>query len=197
MASQITSLTIVYSTFCSGPDQRKHQSSASLAFVEGIHRWPVNSPHKGPVTRKMFPFDDVILLCRIWYIQIHKTRGHNVYLQIFSKTCYTTRTNDDQMASPYIQLFIWSFSCVISNDQILSTLPIIHCNTPVCYLEWNVYVIWNEMFHQNLITKTYRKLHVVFWFCWMNSTHAAQGVYFAYIIARSRYKEVNIIQNDS
>ena len=42
-------------------DQRKHQSSASLAFVWGIHRWPVNSPHKWPVTRKMFPFDDVIM----------------------------------------------------------------------------------------------------------------------------------------
>ena len=39
---------------------KKRQSSASLAFVRGIHRWPVNSPHKGPVTRKMFPFDDVI-----------------------------------------------------------------------------------------------------------------------------------------
>ena len=54
-----TRLTIVYSTVYSGTDQRKHQSSASLAFVLGIHRWPVNSPHKGPVTRKMFPFDDV------------------------------------------------------------------------------------------------------------------------------------------
>ena len=62
MASQITSLTIVYSTVYSGADQRKHQSSASLAFVRGIHRWPVNSPHKGPVTRKMFPFYDVIMI---------------------------------------------------------------------------------------------------------------------------------------
>ena len=59
MTSQITSHTIVYSTVYSGADQRKHQSSASLAFVMGIHRWPVNSPYKGPVTRKMFPFDDV------------------------------------------------------------------------------------------------------------------------------------------
>ena len=50
MASQITSVLIVYLTVCSGPDQRKHHSSASLAFVRGIHRWPVNSPHKGPVT---------------------------------------------------------------------------------------------------------------------------------------------------
>ena len=55
MAYQIASLTIVYTTVYSGADQRKHQSSASLAFVWGIHRWPVNSPHKGPETRKMSP----------------------------------------------------------------------------------------------------------------------------------------------
>ena len=61
VASQITSLTIVYSTVYSGADQRKHQSSASLAFVRGIHRSPLNSPHKGPVTWKNFPFDDVIM----------------------------------------------------------------------------------------------------------------------------------------
>ena len=61
MASQITSLTIVYPTVYSGADQRKHQSSVSLAFVRGIHRGPVNSPHKWPVTRKTLPFDDVIM----------------------------------------------------------------------------------------------------------------------------------------
>ena len=61
MASQITSLTIVYSSVYPGADQRKHQSPASLAFVQGIHRWPVNSSHKWPVTRKMFPFDYVIM----------------------------------------------------------------------------------------------------------------------------------------
>ena len=61
MASQINSLTIVYSTVYSGTDQRKLRSSAPLGFVRGIHRWPMNSPHKRPVTRKMFPFDDVIM----------------------------------------------------------------------------------------------------------------------------------------
>ena len=60
-ASQITSLTIVYSTVYSGADQRKHQSSVSVAFVRGIHRWSVNSPYEGPITRKMFLFDDVIM----------------------------------------------------------------------------------------------------------------------------------------
>ena len=62
MASQITGVSSVYSTICSVADQRKHQSSASLAFVRGIHRWTVNSPHKGPRTRQMFPFDDVIMM---------------------------------------------------------------------------------------------------------------------------------------
>ena len=61
MASQNTNLAIVYYAVYSGADQRKHQSPASLAFVRGIHRSPVNSPHKWPVTRKMFPFDDVIM----------------------------------------------------------------------------------------------------------------------------------------
>ena len=62
MASQITSLAIVCSNVYSGADKRKHQSSASQAFVREIHRGPVNSPHKRPVTRKMFSFDDVIML---------------------------------------------------------------------------------------------------------------------------------------
>ena len=62
LASQITSLTVVYSIVYSGVNQRKHQSSASLAIVREIHRGPVNFPHKWPVTRKMFPFDDVIMV---------------------------------------------------------------------------------------------------------------------------------------
>ena len=62
IASQITSLTIDYLTVYSGADQRKHESSASLVFVWGIHRSPVNAPHKWPVTQKMFLFDDVIML---------------------------------------------------------------------------------------------------------------------------------------
>ena len=61
IASQITSLPIVYSTVYSDADQRKPQSSASLAFMWGIHRGPGTSPPKWPVTRKMFPFDDVIM----------------------------------------------------------------------------------------------------------------------------------------
>ena len=82
IASQIANLAIVYSTVYSGADQRKHQSSASLAFVRG----PVNSPHKWPVTRRMFPFNDVIMIhipvtfivlalhhtCKLWRFGLFK-----------------------------------------------------------------------------------------------------------------------------
>ena len=75
MVSQIASLTILYSTAYSSVDQRKNQSSASLAFVWGIHRWLVNSAHKWPVTGNMFPFDDVIMVfwCLPPVILIHIT----------------------------------------------------------------------------------------------------------------------------
>ena len=61
VATQLTGVSIIHSTVCSGAEQRMRQSSASLVFVMGIHRWPVNSPHRGPVTRKMFPLDYAII----------------------------------------------------------------------------------------------------------------------------------------
>ena len=79
IVSQITSLTIVYSTVNSDADQRKHQSSASLAFVRGIHWLLVNSPHKWPVTRKMFPFIDVIMKSSLVQIMALSHTGHVIY----------------------------------------------------------------------------------------------------------------------
>ena len=76
---QITSLTIVYSTVHPDADQRKHQSSVSLAFVRGIHRGPENSLHKGPVMWKMFSFDDIIIgmdVKQVWVtLDIHAGRS--------------------------------------------------------------------------------------------------------------------------
>ena len=97
MASQFTSLTIVYSIVYSGADQRKHQSSASLAFVWGIHRRPVNSPNKGPVTRKMFPVDDVIMLLGIrftlfvetWPKRLNIIKGYKVVRVLWLDYKYT------------------------------------------------------------------------------------------------------------
>ena len=61
-----------------GSDQSKYQSSASLAFVWGIHRGPVNSPHKWPVTWKMFPFDDVIMGNAIIVILITSSLAYRI-----------------------------------------------------------------------------------------------------------------------
>ena len=61
MRSMVSQITIVCTSVCSGADQRGHQSSASLSLLREIHRSPVDSPHKGPVTRKIFPFDEVIM----------------------------------------------------------------------------------------------------------------------------------------
>ena len=95
MASWITSLTIVYWTVYSGPDQRKCQSSTLLAFVRGIHQWPANLPHKGPVMQKVFPFDDIIM-------NITKPQWGNIFkLDI---TCYV---KDD----------IWSYINQCNNES--------------------------------------------------------------------------------
>ena len=59
LASQIS---IACSPVGTGADQRNQQSPASLAFVRGFHQWPVDSPHKGPITQKRFPFDGVIMI---------------------------------------------------------------------------------------------------------------------------------------
>ena len=81
--------------------KRKHQSSAPLASVRGIYRWPVNSPHKGPVTRKLFPFDDIIMLvvagiawnlgtpikCEVWNIFFFFAKVTHVI------TCYSWTQN--------------------------------------------------------------------------------------------------------
>ena len=56
MASQITSLTIIYLAVYSSRRSKKTSKFRVTGLCEG------NSPHKGTVTRKMFPFDDVIML---------------------------------------------------------------------------------------------------------------------------------------
>ena len=105
MASQITSLTIVYSTVYSDADQRKHQSSASLAFVRGIHRGPVNSPHKWPVMRKMFPFHDVIMigLGDKLSTKYNQTQGCHIWALYIQ--CYWTQKNQYMMKPPNGTIF--------------------------------------------------------------------------------------------
>ena len=118
MASQITSLTIVYSTVCSGGDQRKHQSSASLAFVRGR-----NSPHKCPVTRKLFPFDDVILLQQpfaLWVVVLAMCDA-TCHLLV---QCFGKYTLNDSWSICVIQ-FVWKF--YLNNFYLTFLLQIFLC----------------------------------------------------------------------
>ena len=95
VAFQITSLTIVYSTVYSDADQRKHQSSASLAFVWGIHRGPVNSPHKWPATRNMFPFD-VVIMYEVW-VTAYDVGTHSFLIFNISVACKDIMHTDNKI----------------------------------------------------------------------------------------------------
>ena len=113
MASQITSLTNVYSTVYSGADQRKHQSSASLALVRGIHRWPVNSPHKWPVTRKKLRFDDVIM-CRAWILAC----SHPVNLDKTRRDQITHRTDYEIYQIKFIYMIYIVYRNILNKQRI-------------------------------------------------------------------------------
>ena len=114
MASQITSLTIV-STVHSGADQRKHQSSTSLSFVRGIQRWTVNSPHKWPVTRKMFPFDDIIMLNPDSWHSVDGMFKHTLYRQycILTKFWFMIKSKYMYNFVMYWYIFFsWNTLCI-------------------------------------------------------------------------------------
>ena len=117
------SILIVYSTVCSGKDQRKHQSSASLAFVRGIHWWPVNSLHKGSATWKMFPFDDVILLRMVLNVITQQIPSPVIDLAMWillnpcQWVCHTTLINNcyAAMKLPFsikFHVMIWKFDAL-------------------------------------------------------------------------------------
>ena len=107
MASQITSVLIVCPTVCSCPDQRKHQSSASLAFVRGVHRWPV--------TRKMFPFDDVIMqnlptnlsICLVWKPNSFCISFQKLMLQYYTQLPTATNIPSKLAVKCHDDVFKW------------------------------------------------------------------------------------------
>ena len=121
MASQITSLTIVYSTVYSGANLIIHQSPASLAFMMGIHRWPVNSPHKGSVTRKMFLFRDVIMLLLFIYVSLSwENIIPSVLLWLFTPkpwrlNWYSVRETKCTLA--LVLLWLWRNICPWHSDK--------------------------------------------------------------------------------
>ena len=124
IASETTDVSNVYSTVCSGADERKHQSSASLAFVRGIHRWPLNSPHSGPVTRKMSPFNVNVIMMYVFIIGTDCTCTSGVYSHL--------------VHSPMIGGLIWTRSNAVTTFLKLS----LHLwNTSRCSSR-NVRLVW-------------------------------------------------------
>ena len=107
MASKITSLTIVFSTVYSGADQRRHQSSALLAFfLRGMHRWPVNSTHKCPETRDMFPFDNVIIIRKRVHISSHCQVPVCFYFQLDAISLSVTTKREPQVCFHFLLLLL-------------------------------------------------------------------------------------------
>ena len=124
MASQITSPTIVYSSIYLDADKKKYQSSASLAFMRGIHRRPVNSPHKGPVTWKMFPFYDVIILIKyeamlvLWMWDVRNKCMQTPWRKRQSKECFIF--SDVSTYYNYLQAFdtlILQFTAIVERNK--------------------------------------------------------------------------------
>ena len=137
MASQITNLAIVYSTVYSGTDQRKHQ----------INRWPVNSPHKGPVTRKMFPFDDVIMENRVlswcqlsrYYGYSRLSSGQPAEPSVTPKMA-SLRLAALNVAYPYLTSMLLDLIS-IGKSWIYSVLSLITRNTLWYVQEWLTYCL--------------------------------------------------------
>ena len=161
MASQITSLTIVYWTVYSSANQRKHKSSASLAFVRGIHRWPVNSPHKGPVMRKMLLFDDVIMtwintsrpnqngrhFAEDIIICSFLNENFDILIQISLK--FFSKCPIDSMPLLLNQVVDWRKAVFSINDDFLS----IGASETSLELESNKYVFFQEHAFGNVVCK--------------------------------------------
>ena len=131
MASEITSLTVVYSPVHSGIGQGKHKSSVSLVFVRGIQRSPVNSLHKWPVTRKMIPFDDVIILYVILKFSLYFNLIAISYLTVI-------------LVQMLLVIYSHSIQIVINSYQFITS-------TRNGQLHWLISYVWHLCHHHGTL----------------------------------------------
>ena len=123
LASQITSLTVVYSTVYSDADQRKHQSSASLAFVWGIHRDRWIPRTKGQLRGKCFHLMTSSCVtenvCILWYISrrfVQRTKSH------FHKQIWPSSLT---YASVGLNEFMDDVICMFVTEAMVTHLPLV------------------------------------------------------------------------
>ena len=148
MASQIPSLAMVYSTVYLGADQRKHQISTSLAFVRGINWWPVNSLHKGPVTCKMFPSDDIIMNTHMLVIHLFQFLSIYFFLSISVFECIHEYWCIESMFSNW-EYDGWALLVQWGRDKMAEILQTTFSNA----LPWiKIYVLW-LIFHWSLFLR--------------------------------------------
>ena len=137
MASQIAGVSVV----CSGTDKRKDQSPASLAIVRGIHRWPVDSPHKGPVTWKCFHF----MTSSWWMVSTARTfQGWEIM-----ENAYTfTFLNSSPPRAPYMHPWNESALVQVMACRLVGTKPLPESTLIYCerIVEW-----WLEHTHGWLV----------------------------------------------
>ena len=115
MESQITSLTIAYSSVYSRRRWKKTSKLRITGLVRGIDRWPVNSPHKGPVTRKVFPFEDVIML---WELEVWSMFYLSHCTVVFDRASlyWTTLERHPTIFIKLLNCVRWEFSYIVSTD---------------------------------------------------------------------------------
>ena len=134
IASQITGVSIIYPTVCSGADEGKQQSSASLTFVRGIHRWPANSRHKRSITRKMFPFDDVIMKTSPYFV------GKDMKWKCTKVSCNNSNTSIRKT----------QFDTIISRGYISALIyqylhKMVHADIVIALLYTYMYIYWSTV----------------------------------------------------
>ena len=153
--------------FIQGADQRKRQSSAWLAFVRGIHRWPVNSPHKGPVTRKVFPFDDVIMLSEVLSPRYHifPTTDHSFRQKV--KLLFT-------LWEAVLWLIQYYVVCNFHNCVHFDNLSMHRCYVEAVYTPLNLTIYWTRKSLLQANTVITRSYISKYWIQrpWWNTDHS-------------------------
>ena len=157
MVSKITGVSFVCPTIYWGSYQRKHQSSASLVFVMGIHRSPAASLPKGPVTRKMFSFDDVIMtqcnaetvvnIYRLLYAAWRKVIDQSYSIAPRKRKCH----GDNYPSPTEISLCNTLLQVVVSYWDYLSILLMLSCSIHIFVCAISSYSEYNWQYPDTLI----------------------------------------------
>ena len=112
---------------------KEHQSSASLAFVQGINWWPVNSLHKRPVTQKIFPFDGIIMIGYKYSSVSNGHQGRSPTLQAhYNSVSFLTCTHNRHPIACLWKCIMYSFPGSILMGPRLDP----------CCMPYSVYCYW-------------------------------------------------------